>query len=211
MCQSIPDSDINYVLETLKKFSDQYPELINDNSEDFERRITNALTKDIIPSIPETYSDPLVSVILEGHYKLEKKNLEKIANWHKLSMASENIVGEYLELYISSKTHPNRSWVHCVDNLVKSTDFVKHDKDGWKFLQIKNRYNSENSSSSRIRKTFKKEYGILIKKWYRTRKDGTDNWSIFPDKNSPDKYLSKVFSEADFKNFIFSYLNHLDS
>ncbi len=64
MYQSITDADINYVLETLKKFSDQYPELINDNSEDFESRITNALTKDIIPSIPETCADPLVSVIL---------------------------------------------------------------------------------------------------------------------------------------------------
>ena len=65
------------------------------------------------------------------------------------------------------------------------------------------------SSSARIRKTFKKEYGIEIKKWFRTNRDGTDNWSVFPDKKLPDKQLSKLFSEKDLRNFIFSYLNHL--
>ena len=211
MYQKFDNSDISYVVKTLENFSAQYPELINNNSDDLETRVKNFLNKDIIPSIPLTFSDPLVSVILEGYYKVEKKNLEKIAYQHKLSMASENIVGEYLELYISSKTHKNRSWVHCGDSLVIGTDFVKYDNKEWQFLQIKNRYNSENSSSARIRKTLKKEYGIEIKKWYRTRKDGTDNWSVFPDKNLPDKQLSKLFSEEDFRNFIFSYLNHLNT
>ncbi len=211
MSQKFDNSDINYVIKTLENFSAKYPELINHNSDDLETRVKISFNKDIIPSIPLTVSDPLVSVILEGYYKIEKKNLEKVAYQHKLSMASENIVGEYLELYISSKTHKNRSWVHCVDSLVKGTDFVKYDNEEWQFLQIKNRYNSENSSSARIRKTFKKEYGIEIKKWFRTNRDGTDNWSVFPDKNLPDKQESKLFSEKDFRNFIFSYLNHLNT
>ena len=103
----------------------------------------------------------------------------------------ENIIGEYLELYIPSKTHNNRRWVHCVDSLVKATDFVKYDNEEWHFLQVKNRYNSENSSSAKIRKTIKERHGIEIKKWYRMRKNGTYDWSVFPNRKLPDKQLFK--------------------
>lgn len=67
-------------------------------------------------------------------------------------MASENIVGDLLERYLAEKLEPC-GWIWCSGTSVKAVDFIHYDneKDEWGLLQVKNRDNTENSSSSKIR------------------------------------------------------------
>jgi SinI restriction endonuclease len=86
--------------------------------------------------------------------------------------------------------------------LVKAVDFVLPPAKSelpWRLLQVKNRDNSENSSSSAIRK------GTDIEKWHRTfsRKRG-ENWGAFPDKTAKD-----TLSEKGFRDFVETYLQRL--
>jgi len=80
-------------------------------------------------------------------------------------------------------------------------DFIHYDneKDEWGLLQVKNRDNTENSSSSKIRDN------TPIKKWFRTfsQRDAT-NWENFPDEVS-----SKDLNEDDFRAFVESYLRKI--
>ena len=76
-------------------------------------------------------------------------------------MSAENILGLLLEEYLSINLRPG-GW-HCAwGETIKSVDFVNEDGS---LLQIKNRSNSENSSSSAIRN------GTKIEKWYRIKAD----------------------------------------
>lgn len=64
-------------------------------------------------------------------------------------------------------------------------------------LQVKNRDNSENSSSSAIRA------GTEIEKWHRTfSKKAGANWSVFPDER-----LKTELSEENFERFVRTYLH----
>jgi hypothetical protein len=66
-------------------------------------------------------------------------------------------------------------------------------------LQVKNRDNSENSSSSAIRN------GTNIEKWHRTfSKRVGSNWAAFPDDETRDK-----LSEKAFELFVRQYLSSL--
>jgi len=113
----------------------------------------------IAPEPPATVPDPLVSVIMREYFRLPRADLERARREHKLSMASEGIVGVLLERYIASEIEP-LGWVWCSGEVVKSIDFVKQCGVGWQMLQVKNRDNSENSSSAAIRR------GTSIEKWF---------------------------------------------
>lgn len=127
------------------------------------------------PSPPETVPDKMVSVILNEYFNVEEDGLNRIAIEHSLSMGAENFVGELLERYLASVLEP-LGWVWCSGSVVKAADFIKDTGSNWHVLQVKNRDNSENSSSSAIRN------GTDIKKWFRTfsKKPGS-NWTAFPD------------------------------
>ena len=73
-------------------------------------------------------------------------------------MSAENIQGNLLEEYIASKVRPY-GFLWCDGNIVRAVDFCN--TDGSCMLQIKNKSNTENSSSSNIRE------GTSIEKWYR--------------------------------------------
>jgi hypothetical protein len=76
-------------------------------------------------------------------------------------MSAENILGLILEEFLSVNLE-NAGW-HCAwGETVKSVDFVHEDG---RLLQIKNRSNSENSSSSAVRT------GTTIQKWFRIKAD----------------------------------------
>jgi hypothetical protein len=77
---------------------------------------------------------------------------------HNLFMSAENIQGALLEEYIDSVIS-GYGWIWCKGNTLRSVDFCI--PNGKHLLQIKNKSNSENSSSSNIRS------GTSIKKWYR--------------------------------------------
>ncbi len=155
------------------------------------------------PREPSTVPDTMVSVILQEYFGLEANNLAKVAKEHSVSMAAENIVGDLLERYIASEVE-SYDWVWCSGEVVKKVDFLAAKKGQaftWVPLQVKNRDNSENSSSSSVRD------GTEIVKWFRTfSRTGATNWDAFPE--SVDNL---TLSERAFEDFTRSYLRKLKS
>jgi len=152
------------------------------------------------PEPPSTIPDEMVSFVLEHYFEIESKSLERIKTEHALSMGAENIVGNLLEHYLASILELH-GWIWRAGSLVKAVDFVKPptEKGDWVLLQVKNRDNSENSSSSAIRT------GTTIHKWFRTfsRKPGS-NWATFPD-----AVAKNDLSEKGFRDFVKVYLESL--
>ena len=149
------------------------------------------------PTPPTTVPDEVVSIVLNISFNIQPENLERIKEEHRLSMAAENIVGDLLERYLAEKLEPS-GWIWCSGTSVKAVDFIHYDEKNneWNLLQVKNRDNTENSSSSKIRDN------TTIKKWFRTfsQRDAT-NWENFPDEVS-----SKNLNEEDFRAFVKNYL-----
>ncbi len=159
-----------------------------------EKYFTSKFTK-VSPSIPQTVPDEMVSVILKNFYKHPLDKLKNIQTEHQHSMAAENMVGELLERYIDSVLSKH-GWVWCCGALVKHVDFIKKEENGYRMLQIKNRDNSENSSSKAIRD------GTIIEHWFRTfSRTGRTNWDAFPD-----TALKSKLSEDGFVNFVEKYV-----
>ena len=155
------------------------------------------------PQAPTTVPDEMVSLILNEYFGIDESQLERVKQEHSLSMGAENLVGELLERYLATVLEPF-GWVWCSGAMVKAVDFIKPptgNQSTWRLLQVKNRDNSENSSSSAIR------VGTTIEKWFRTfsRKAGS-NWAAFPDPT-----LRQHLSEQAFKAFVRSYLSALKS
>jgi hypothetical protein len=153
------------------------------------------------PEPPATVPDEMVSFILNNYFNVPEGNLERAKNEHLLSMGAENLVGELLERYLASIMEP-RGWIWCSGSTVKAVDLIKPPAASggtWKLLQVKNRDNSENSSSSAIRN------GTDIEKWFRTfsRRTGS-NWGAFPDAE-----IRPLVSEAGFREFVKKYLEAL--
>jgi len=144
------------------------------------------------PKPPATIPDELVSIILNSYFDIPEARLEQAKNDHSLSMAAENIVGDLLERYLAFVMEP-RGWIWCAGSIIRAVDFIKPQANGtWELLQVKNRDNSENSSSSAIRS------GTDIKKWFRTfSRKPASNWAAFPDTT-----VRQYLSEDNFKNFV---------
>lgn len=156
-----------------------------------------------IPKKPSTVPDLATSQVLGACYGYNQETLEIIKQQHQESMQAENVVGGLLERYLDSKLHPH-GWFWCCGNFVKAIDFLKLNEDGsWVAIQIKNRDNTENSSSSKIRE------GTEIKKWFRTfskdtkaaREVGYTNWH-----NLPAEMQGYGLSEQDFLDYIDRYI-----
>ncbi len=117
-----------------------------------------------------TVADPIIEIIIGARLNnLTDDELNKITFAHRLGMSAENILGLILEEYLSINLLDS-GW-HCAwGETVKSVDFVHEDG---RLLQIKNRSNSENSSSSAVRN------GTQIEKWYRIKADRIEYmWSF---------------------------------
>ncbi len=143
----------------------------------------------------------MVSFILCHYFNVKESHLQRVKREHLLSMSAENLVGGLLERYLANVLEPH-GWIWCSGSMIRGVDFIKSPQtpDGvWVLLQVKNRDNSENSSSSAIRG------GTTIKKWFRTfsRKPGS-NWEVFPDDS-----LRKELSEDGFRAFVENYLHSL--
>lgn len=103
-------------------------------------------------------TDPAIKVIVKATQDLTEDEATLGEINHNLFMSAENIQGNLLEEYIASKTHPY-GFLWCYGNVLRAIDFCN--SDGSFFLQVKNKSNTENSSSSNIRE------GTSIEKWYR--------------------------------------------
>jgi len=148
-----------------------------------------------------TIPDNAVSKVMEIYYDTDSNQLERIKFEHQKSMLSENIVGEVLERYLADILK-DYGWVWCSGEFVKAVDFIRRNGEQWTELQIKNRNNTENSSSVTVRD------GTEIMKWFRSfskaseGRDSNTNWNDFPD----DEMDSSLLCEEDFLSFMEEYL-----
>lgn len=115
-------------------------------------------------------SDPAIQTIVQVATGVDAAFAKRMNSYHNLFMSAENIQGNLLEEYISRCIRPY-GWVWCNGNVLRAIDFCS--TDGSILLQIKNKSNTENSSSSAIRT------GTTIKKWYRLGTQ-TQNGERFP-------------------------------
>lgn len=134
-----------------------------------------------------TKPDPAVDEVLKAFEKISPEGLGDISEAHRLSMQAENIVGKLLERYVAGLLE-SKGWIWCCGETMRSVDFIKDaGSEEVKLLQIKNRDNSENSSSSAIRE------GTKIKKWYRINsRTGRTRWDELPE-NSQGHYTEEGF------------------
>ena len=111
--------------------------------------------------------------------------------------SAEQIGGNILEHYINSVIQAE-GWVWAFGEVVSHTDFIKKEDDGsWKLLQIKARFNTENSSQKGSRLSMVRETGQEILHWFRFKQNGQTNWDKFPIESS-----NIELSEQNFQTFI---------
>lgn len=149
------------------------------------------------PVIPQTIPDERIKDILAVAYHVPADILGDALRHHMEAMGAENFIGWILESYIASEAEP-LGWVWCSGAMVRAVDFIRPMGEGnWRMLQVKNRSNSENSSSSSIRQ------GTPIEKWFRFYAyNGKTNWGAFPD---PE--LRTKLSEENFREYIINYFS----
>ena len=142
-----------------------------------------------ISNLPGTVADPIIDKIIGARLtNLSAEDLEKIKYAHRLSMSAENILGLILEEFLAINLE-KAGW-HCAwGETVKSVDFVH---ENGQLLQIKNRSNSENSSSSAVRA------GTSIQKWFRIKADRVEY--MWDNLNAICGISS--LSETAFENFV---------
>lgn len=150
---------------------------------------------------PGTVPDPALAAVMIHGYGVDERAINTQIDGHRWAMVAENVVGDLLERFIDSELDDD-DWVWCAGEVVKSVDFIRPSRSvglDWESLQIKNRDNSENSSSSAIRN------GTDIQKWYRIKsKTGQTRWEVFPV-----GAVDFQFSEDRFQNFIVEYIGQL--
>lgn len=137
-----------------------------------------------------TKPDPVVNEVLQAFFGKTPSELSAIEEGHRMSMAAENLVGGLLERYIATLLE-QKGWIWCCGNTMRAIDFLKDSPASPRLLQIKNRDNSENSSSSAIRS------GTQIEKWFRVKsRTGQTCWDILPDNQNG------VLTEQGFYEFV---------
>lgn len=154
------------------------------------------------PTEPSTIPDEMVSVIMEKAYGYTATECEKIKVEHQYSMCAENCVGNLLERYLDLQLRSSH-WSWCCGEFVKAIDFLGKNNNGdWIALQIKNRDNSENSSSSAIRD------GTRIQKWFRSfSKDTKKGRPSFTNwQKLPPLMQGYNLNEKGFKLFVSKYI-----
>ena len=138
---------------------------------------------------PGTIPDPMINTIIGNRLThLTDNDLENIKYAHRISMSAENILGLLLEEFLALELE-KFGW-HCAwGETIKSVDFCHEDG---RLLQVKNRSNSENSSSSRVRE------GTVIAKWFRVNaNNGSYKWDELNK-----IYNTAIFSEQSFRRFV---------
>lgn len=134
---------------------------------------------------------------------VDKDVLENYIVGHFIYMSAENMKGVILEEYLSDILEPF-GWIWCAGSTFRAVDFCYLDPNDTILLQIKNKYNTENSSSSAIR------IGTEIKKWNRLSRPkistGIDkpmpNWSTLIKLINANEKLSELLTENKYLEYI---------
>ncbi len=137
-----------------------------------------------------TKADPIIGEIIQVKLpELDEPRIRQIIDDHRLAMSAENILGHILEEYIADQLAPY-GWHACWGYSIKKVDFVY---SSGLLLQVKNRSNSENSSSGSVRE------GTKVLKWHRiAAQSGETRWDKFPE--LPQK--PPAFSEEGFQTYV---------
>ena len=164
---------------------------------------TENLPSSHIGEAKKSCSDPALAKIVKTVCGLDEDEIEEKENAHNLFMSAENIQGELLEEYIAENVE-DYGWLWCSGNALRAVDFCK--RDGSALLQVKNKDNTENSSSSAIRN------GTEIEKWFRLKtkkKKGIPypsyEWNKLNDiinRDLEDGQTPCEMSEEDYQNFL---------
>lgn len=139
---SAPQTPEKYIEKWIKKYTDALHNLPS-------KRVAKA---------KNSCSDPALKTIVKTIRNLSDEAIDIEEKNHNLFMAAENVQGNLLEEYIANQIEPY-GFVWCMGEILKAIDFCS--SDGRVLLQIKNKFNTENSSSNKIRE------GSSIEKWYR--------------------------------------------
>ncbi|MEH7459334.1 SinI family restriction endonuclease [Bacillus sp. JJ1127] len=109
----------------------------------------------------KTYGEEDAALIerIASNTEEDEETLNKYMLGHLLFMSAENMNGSILEEYLAEVLEPY-GWIWCAGSTFRAIDFC-YLGDEIILLQVKNKYNTENSSSSAIRS------GTKIKKWNR--------------------------------------------
>lgn len=172
--------------------------------EGYEKRSSSKKTRNS-KTKPDELIDELIKVDIKDNLKgkiITEENITKlldvIREAHRYSMNVENIIGSILEEYLHEKLL-QFGWAICWGECLPGVDICN--KDGI-LLQIKNKDNTENSSSSKIRERFRRKiYGKKIDKWKRLIADSGNN--CWDELNETHLHLdnSNKLSEEDFTTF----------
>lgn len=140
-----------------------------------------------------TTPDPAIEFILSAALGQGQDASRIMVETHREVMGAENILGALLECYIATLL-TTKGWIRC-DAILQAVDFARPGPHPT-FLQVKNRDNSENSSSSAIRK------GTTIVKWHRiSSKTKKTHWEKLPENEKG------VLTEQGFYKYIESRLS----
>lgn len=161
-----------------------------------------------VASKKSSCNDPIIKTIIKNSQGVSDTVATAQITTHNLCMSAENVLGNLLEEYIATNLRPYK-WVWCAGNTLRAIDFCN--EEGTILLQIKNKSNTENSSSLNIRS------GTEIEKWYRLG-TSTRGGKISPiykwDKlnkiindNLPEGKEPIELTENDFEEFISNVVN----
>tara|TARA_Y100000768_G_scaffold356747_1_gene311333 strand:+ start:366 stop:1166 length:801 start_codon:yes stop_codon:yes gene_type:complete len=150
-------------------------------------------------TVADKIIDEMIKSILPN---LDDDEVDKIKYGHRLSMSAENVLGIFLEEYISSKLEPY-GWYCAWGSTLDKIDFYVPGHVDAPFFQFKNRSNTENSSSSTVRQ------GTTIQKWCRINALNGDTY--WPDlneiikstiNNSDNSHQNIALSEDSFAKYV---------
>lgn len=112
---------------------------------------------------------------VQSSTEADEELMKSYIDGHFLFMSAENMNGSILEEYLAYVLEPE-NWIWCVGSVYRAVDFCYLEGDTPKLLQVKNKYNTENSSSSAIRE------GTAIEKWNRLdRPKAPDKYKPIPN------------------------------
>lgn len=161
-------ADLDAIFKVMLQNRDRFPNIAisgRENPQIYLERWVNCycdamsnLPSKRIASPKTSCTDPAIRIIVQHTQKLSDKEAIKEEHIHNIFMSAENIQGNLLEEYIARNISAY-GFLWCNGNIMRAVDFCN--VSGSIFLQIKNKNNTENSSSSNIRE------GTSIEKWYR--------------------------------------------
>jgi len=183
-CIEYPEQRPSMYRRTYGSLTDAISDWLNEYDKGYSSRPSVLLAK---PT--GTVPDDIISNILSARLSdLTANDLKEVCDAHRLSMSAENLLGGLLEEYLADRLLTNK-WYCAWGKTITSVDFCS---SKYELLQIKNRSNSENSSSSKVR------VGTKILKWHRVNAaTGETNWKQLSDLTGCTE-----ISESDFKSFV---------